>query len=281
MSSTSEIKNLISLLDDTDPEVSVAVQTRIVEKGIAALPALNAAFEKTKSKDLKSTIGSLITRVQTDCAEAELAQWLADGGADPLYGMYCVANYIWLDLKYDKVQAQFNEIAAAVASRIYNKYSALEKVNTINDVLFNIYNFTNNYLLDYDTTGHFINLALAKRTVNSISLLLLYLCFAHKFGIPMKVVVLPNNFILSCDDKFYINPSMNGDIFGLQSLKPYPEIPIKSMVSHDCSDAVMMTYHLARALREVYETENKPALMRQLDSAIRQLADKMEIDYPF
>ncbi|GHT79804.1 hypothetical protein FACS189467_0160 [Bacteroidia bacterium] len=278
-----ELKALISLLDDPDKDVLASVQQRILEQGKSVLPELESSLSLDDSKIARHRIADLITQLRDSDAQNELDEWLANNGKDTLKGMYCTAKFIFPEINYSAVNQQFTEILAAVQSQIKDEYSALEKVKVVNKTLFKKYKFKNNFLLDYDTTGHFIHLVLEQRKINSISLVLLYLCFAERLNIAMKVITLPNNFILFCDEKFYINPALDGEIFGQQKLMPdMPETPMKSIASADvpCSDSVMMLFHLTRALREIYDKEDKPALMQQIDAAIQALAAQMEIAYP-
>jgi regulator of sirC expression with transglutaminase-like and TPR domain len=244
---------------------------------------LESSLSLDGSKIARHRIADLITQLRDSDAQNELDEWLADNGKDTLKGMYCMAKFIFPEIDYGAVNKQFAEILAAVQSQIKDGHSALGKVKIINKTLFKKYKFKNNFLLNYDTTGHFIHLALEQRKINPISLVLLYLCFAERLNIAMKVITLPNNFILFCDEKFYINPALNGDIFGQQKLMPdMPETPMKSIENADvpCSDSVMMLFHLTRALREVYDRENKPALGQQIDVAIQALAEQMGITLP-
>ena len=283
MSLSAEIQHLTALLDDPDPDVAAAVQARIIERGSAVLPYLEAARRQQCTPETLTRINEFIDLLRRQNAERELADWLSHNGADALKGMYCIAKFIYHSVSYHNVNRRFNRLLALFENEIASaakRPSALEKVRLINRVLFQTGGFSNNYLLNYDATGHFVHLALARRQVTPISLAMLYLCFAERLRIPIKIIELPKNFILLCDNKFYINPAMDGEIFGLHKIKQYSLPPLAAMESADlpCPDSIMMTYHLSRAIREVYEAQGKAAQMAKIDAAVKMLAQKMEID---
>jgi hypothetical protein len=274
-----EFKHLINLLGDNDQEVLSAVENAIIGKGSAAIPYLEAAMKQKHAKIVKQNIASIITKIRSHSAIAELNAWIVSGGKEILRGMYCIAKFIFHDIKYDSISRDFNKITAVIKRKIAAKKTAYTKITAINDVLFKKYMFTNNYMLNYDTCGHFIHLILDKKQINPLSLLLLYLCFGEKFGIDMKLITLPENFILLCDNNFYINPSMNGEICGHQNIKPYKNIQFRGQeyadINADCPDSVIMCWHLARAISEAYQSNGQLDLMKQITPAITALEDKM------
>jgi regulator of sirC expression with transglutaminase-like and TPR domain len=279
MPSTKEYKNLISLLDDPDHDVAAAVHARIMEQGAAMLPYLEAALKRRCNKQTKQRIANIMALLHRTQAEGELNAWLAQDGKDIVRGMYCVAKFFFPYLNYDDVRCMFDEIVSAIEARIVGGESALDKVKIINEILFKTYKFRNNYLLNYDTSGHFVHQMLDKCYVNTLSLILLYLALAERLGITMKLVSLPENFIIWCNNSFYINPALDGEIFGIHKLKPYPEIPMKSEDDMPlCAAGILMVYHLARALLEAYESDNKPELAKQAAPIIKILAAKVDAE---
>jgi regulator of sirC expression with transglutaminase-like and TPR domain len=280
MVSKTEFSNLVALLDDTDSDVAAAVEQRIMQQGKSVLPLLEDALTRRHSKETKQRIVEFIERLHETTALHSLTEWLASDGSDILRGMYCIATFIFPDIDFRKVCKQYDKLAAATAKKITAPNDALHKIKIINHTLFKGYKFTNNYLLDYDTTGYFLHLVIEQRQINPFSLGLLYLWLGKRLNIPMQLVELPDSFLIHCDERFYINPLMDGDIFGIQDLSPYPALPIKSKDEENWGrhpDSKMIIYHMTNALREAYDSDNKLALMQRITPATKLIAEKMEL----
>jgi hypothetical protein len=286
MLNISEIRALIALLDDQDEDVIASVQNRIREYGEAVLPELERTLTTGCGIYAAMRLNALVSELRGSDARKELADWLDSGCTDTLRGMYCVAHFCYPTIKFDEINRQFSEILNPVLAKVNAKHSALQKVNIVTRALFEKYKFSNNYLLGYDAESHFIHQILDSRKVNPISLTLLYMCFGERLGITMKLINLPGNYILFCDKQFYVNPTFNGDIFGMQRTEPFlPPTPMRSMELADisCADSVQLLFHSARAARREFIKQNTRAgtlrveLASQLEPVLQAFAEKMDI----
>jgi len=86
--SSSELYALIRLLDDSDPEVTTAVQHRLIWHGARAVPYLRAAFANSKPKSplalnaesciraiRTNALATLIDRIFDACAAIQTSHW--------------------------------------------------------------------------------------------------------------------------------------------------------------------------------------------------------------
>ncbi|RLD82131.1 MAG: hypothetical protein DRJ15_02375, partial [Bacteroidetes bacterium] len=71
----SELKALISLLDEPDGEVYEQIKNKIHAHGIESIPVLESAWEASFDPILQERIEDIIHMIQLDDLYAELSSW--------------------------------------------------------------------------------------------------------------------------------------------------------------------------------------------------------------
>jgi regulator of sirC expression with transglutaminase-like and TPR domain len=158
-----------------------------------------------------------------------------------LDGAILVAKYQYPDLNVEQLKRQIQHLKQDVWIELNDKLTALEQVQIINHILFNVHNFSNN-THDYHAPQNFyINNILESKKGNPVSLSLIYLILAQELNIPIYGVNIPQHFVLCYKDVhqlmrvktkrdeemiaqgilFYINPFNRGAVFGKKQLEIY------------------------------------------------------------
>lgn len=224
----SEIKALITLLEDPDWTVYEAVKSRLVDLGEEVLPELKNAWEKSNSDIFLERSTAIISDVQYNQTYQLFKEWVRSGDTNLFDGAYLIAKYNFPDLDRDEVLQKVEKIKRDAWLQMNDNLTPLEQIRVLNHIIFNIHKYVRNNIDFYSPKNSYLNLVLETKKGNPVSLAILYLLVAVKLGLPVYGVNLPKNFILAyveelskpnletvLEDKivsFYINPYNNGAV---------------------------------------------------------------------
>ncbi|HKR04244.1 MAG TPA: transglutaminase-like domain-containing protein [Bacteroidia bacterium] len=233
----SELKALISLLDDTDKEVVTHIEERLVTLGTHVIPILEEAWGKSFDAVLQERIENIIHKIQFDNLKAELKKWCEENSEDLLAGVILIARYQYPDLDETKVREQLNKIKREAYVQLDKNLAPLEKVQVLNRVLFDSYGFNGNTSNFHAPQNSFINSVLETRKGNPLMLCTVYSIIAQQLDIPLYGVNLPEHFILAYQEKsndavyeytypeasvlFYVNAFSRGAIFNKKDIEQF------------------------------------------------------------
>jgi regulator of sirC expression with transglutaminase-like and TPR domain len=225
MENSTEIKALVKLLDDTDPEVFEQVAKRLLEHGTSVIHFLETEWEKSLDTLLQERIENIVHQIQFNTVKEDLNLWYQSGAFDLLQGALVVNRYQYPDLDEQKIINQLEEIKREIWTSLQYEMSSVEKIKLINHIFYNIHGFKGNTKNHHDPQNSYINQVLETKKGNQISLAIIYATIAQKLDIPVYGVNLPQHFILGYIDEskreehefgvlFYINAFNKGAIFG-------------------------------------------------------------------
>jgi len=230
----SELVALIRLLDDPAPAIADSVNKRLLERGTEALPGLQEVWKKTLDPLLQNRLSELIQRIQFSSTFHELKKWKEGEQHDLLKASFYIAKNQHISLELTDLQKEINNIKNDLNDELLANLTPLEKIKLINHVLFDIHGFTRNTSNYYAAQNSYINDVLQQKKGNALSLGIVYLIIANSVGIPLYGVDFPVDFILAYVDAptgnlalhevrekdvlFYINPNLNGTVFGRREL---------------------------------------------------------------
>ncbi|MCE2995711.1 MAG: transglutaminase-like domain-containing protein [Cyclobacteriaceae bacterium] len=220
----SELKALVSLLDDEDKQISSHVEEKILSLGKQAIPFLEHEWESNLNPHVQSRIEELIHTLQYELLKERLKEWYLSADQDLLTGMWILATYQYPDLELEKLRQELEQIYYDTWLEFRPDLYPYDQVKVINSVLFNKLKFGANTKNFHSPGNSMINIVLESRKGNPITLCVIYMLVAQKLKLPVSGVNLPNLFILTYkDDKhqFYINAFNRGLIFSKQDIENY------------------------------------------------------------
>src|SRR6185436_1135699 len=233
----SELKALISLLDDTDNEVVTHIRERLVTLGTHVIPVLEDAWSKSFDAVLQERIENIIHKIQFDTLKSELKKWCDENSDDLLAGVILIARFQYPDLDETKVREQLNKIKREVYVELDKNLAPLQKVYLLNRVLFDSYGFNGNTSNFHAPQNSFINMVLETKKGNPLMLCVMYSIIAGQLDIPLYGVNLPEHFILAYQEKsnseayeytypeasvlFYVNAFSRGAIFSKKDIEQF------------------------------------------------------------
>jgi len=222
-----EIKALVSLLEDPDELISIAVKNQLMQIGTDAIAEMEFAWENTLNIALQSKIEELIQDIQLEQVYRELRKWLDQGAIDMFKGACIIAKFHYPELKEKILTDQLQNIKKDIWLELNEQFTPLEKVRIINHVLYEIYQFGGDSSNYYSPQNYYINHVIESKKGNPVSLAIIYSTLAKELGIPVYGVNLPKNFILAYIDEFnkngndvlfYINPYNKGAVLGKREI---------------------------------------------------------------
>ncbi len=220
----SELKALVSLLDDEDKQISAHVQEKILSLGTGAIPFLEKEWESNLNPDVQTRIEELIHTLQYDLVRERLKSWYTSTDQDLLTGMWILATYQYPDIELEKLKQELEQIYYDAWLEFRPDLYPYDQVKVINSVIFNKLKFGANTKNFHSPGNSMINVVLETHKGNPITLCVIYMLIAQKLKMPVQGVNLPNLFILTYKDdnhQFYINAFNRGLIFSKQDIENY------------------------------------------------------------
>jgi len=221
----SELKALVSLLDDEDAQIVSHIETKILSLGTSIIPYLEQEWESNFNPQVQRRIEDLIHTLQYELLKERILQWYESEDQDLLTGMWLVATYQYPDLELIKLKQDLEQIYYETWLEFKPDLYPFDEIKVINSVLFNKLKFGANTKNFHSPGNSMINIVLESHKGNPITLCVIYMMVAQKLKLPVYGVNLPNLFVLTYkDDKqaqFYINAFNRGLIFTKQDIENY------------------------------------------------------------
>ncbi len=237
-----ELKALVSLLEDEDDEVVSHVETKLMEIGTGVIPFLEQEWESNFNPLIQRRIEDMIHGLQFELVQERLLAWKETPENDLLEGLWLVATYQYPDLDYSDLKVEIEQLYHEIWREFKTDYAPLDQVRIINNMLFNKLKFRANTKNFHSPANSMINAVLESKKGNPITLCTIYLIIAQKLGMPIFGVNLPNLFILTYQGDgmtFYINAFNRGLIFSKEDIDHYLEhlnIPPQELFYEPCSN---------------------------------------------
>lgn len=220
----SEIKALLSLLDDEDTEVITHVSEKIASLGNEMIPYLEVEWEESLNPTKQKRIEDIIHSLQFEVLKEKLLIWAQSEEKDILEGAYLIATYQYPDLDLNALKKDIEQIYYDVWLEMDNDLHPLDQIKKLNIAMFQKLKFSANTKNFHAPSNSMINIVLESKKGNPISLCVIYLLIAQKLNMPVYGINLPNLFVLTYKDEqnqFYINVFNKGLIFSKSDIDTY------------------------------------------------------------
>ena len=220
---------LIELLEDPDKEVYKTVKNELIDLGTNIIPNLEEAWEKNFDSLIQDRVEEIIHEIQFKSLLNELKLWISSP-KDILDGWMIVSRYQYPELKRESFESTLTKIISEAKLAIENCNSDLEKISTLNTIIFSRFRFRGNVKNFNSPENSFINDVIDNRKGNPLSLSIIYMHISRKIGLPVCGINMPKHFIVGFESehhfdidsiKFYINPFSKGTILNRQDLETF------------------------------------------------------------
>lgn len=281
---TTELRALMQLLDDPDPEVYQSVCNRIISIGNEAIPNLEKIWESADNSFIQERIEMLIHTMQTGAVENAMEIWTKEEQEDLTKGLYLISKYHFPDLTQEKFSQQIDKIRRNVWLELNPYLTALEQTNVLSGILFQYYQFKSEEL-DYSRPANFIPASLTEsKTGNAVSIGILQCLIAQLSEIPLRIIQIPEQIILGYFKRstllnshflpneilFYVDGA-NGQLYSYAEVEKY----LKKMNVADttnCFQPLSNQKIMALLLEEYAKCFNNPAAHYKYEELLRLAA---------
>ena len=135
-----------------------------------------------------------------------------------IQGAIIVAKYQYPDIDEELIHKTINQLKQDTWLELNENLTALEQVNVLNRIFFEIHGFHGNTKNINSPKNSFINNVVESKSGNPITLGILYISVCKLLNIPIYGVNVPAHFVLAYSEKpndilFYINLFNKGTIF--------------------------------------------------------------------
>jgi regulator of sirC expression with transglutaminase-like and TPR domain len=273
----SEIKALISLLDDEDYEVLNHVENKIRSMGDTVIPYLEDRWEESSLSPLmQKKLEDLIHDLQYTAFFERLLNWRNNGSEDLLEGMWAIATYQYPELSLEKLRQDVEQIYYEVWLEIRDGMHPMDQIKTLNSVIFGKLKFGANTKHFHSASNSMLNVVIELKKGNPISLCVIYLLVAQKLNLPVWGVNLPNLFILtykSGNMQFYINVFNRGLVFSRVDIDNYIaqyNFPQNEIFYQPCNNLDIIR-RVLRNLTLAFEKVGDDDKVKEIDRALQEM----------
>ncbi len=219
-----ELKALVSLLEDEDDEVLSHVEEKILSIGTRIIPFLEEEWESNFNPNIQRRIEEMVHLLQFELLQERLLDWKKNDQDDLLKGLWVLATYQYPDLDLDDLRLEMDQLFFNTWREFREDMNPYDQINILNAVIFEGFKFRANTKNFHSPANSMINAVLESKKGNPITLCAVYMLLAQRLKLPIYGVNLPSLFILTYkkdQTQFYINVFNKGLIFLKEDIDNY------------------------------------------------------------
>jgi len=275
-----ELKALVSLLDEEDPEVLTHVEQKIISLGGTIIPYLEQQWEQQFNPVVQRRLEDLIHTVQFDTLRERLSEW-RKGDMDLLEGMWLISTYQYPDLELEKLKKDLEQVYYEAWLEFKPDAHPFDQIRLLNSVFFSKLKFGANTKNFHSPGNSMINVVLETKKGNPTSLCIIYMLVAQKLKMPVSGVNLPNLYILvykSEETQFYVNVFNRGLIFSKSDIDNYLghlNLTPKDAFYEPCENLETVK-RVIRSLIVSFEKLGDPQKVEEIKILLNTISDEWE-----
>lgn len=218
MTSKTEIKSLLFLMDDPDPFVQESVENRLQELGENAVPLLDEYRTEINSEDARQKVNEVIHKLTFETLEQDFIEILEEGlktrkGLEK--AVFTLARFGNPTLRISEYQAKLDHFADIVEPQIKYKLDEKRKMKRLLKFIFEDLNFQGDAKDYHAPQNCFLDQVIERRKGLPISLSLIVMFISHRLEMPFFGINMPIHFMLNYvgdKEELLIDPYDNGSI---------------------------------------------------------------------
>ncbi len=276
-----DVSALIRLLEDPDQKIYNAIKPQILEYGQQIIPFLESAWEDLSLGPLfQERIEEIIEEIQFSNVQSRLIHWFTQKEAKLLEGLFIVSAYQYPDLDQNKYLFLIEKLAKEVWLELSEDLTIFEKIQVLNQIVFEFNNFRGNTTNFHSPQNSFINDVLDTKKGNPVLLSCLYMIIGKRLGITFSGVNLPKHFILkyshqALEEDIYINVFNKGALISKRDVLYFLK-QLKIDNNHQYFSACSNKDIVLRILNNLtysYTKLGHTNKVNQLESIIKQVSE--------
>lgn len=236
MTERNELNAIIQLLEDPDQEVYEVVSNKLVEYGTSLVPSLLQVQYASTSDLMQERIDVIIHQIQLKDAIAQFKQWQSSSNPSVIDGLMIVSSIINVQFDKEATLQLFEQIRKSCWLELNHYLTSLEKITTLNSVLFNHLHFKGELDMTKEEQLFNIEFVLQFKKGNMLSMGALYMALAQVLDLTVKLIKVEDHYLLAYVDsqisfldpeqkpiesiQFFINPLL-GDIYSVEEIDAF------------------------------------------------------------
>ena len=284
MSIDTELKSIVTLLDDTDDFVVDAINKRMLGRGTSVLSDLEELYNREKSYKTKGLIADKIQFLSNEFVLEEFEGMLMREYPDLERGIYLISKLIVPDIDEIFFKDLIGILIRNLVEEINDKKTALEKMQIFNHIFYHRLLFKcGDYPVTRESTT-VLTSVLSSRHGIPLSISLVYFLLARCVGLEVYPMCFPGGFVPSYVENnkilFYIDIFREGEIFSESRLKYYLEnqgVDIDTSAFEVRDDRTLILVYL-EMLHFMYTQKGDEYTVSILDRALKLFGDERVLE---
>lgn len=284
MSIDTELKSIVTLLDDTDDFVIKAINKRMLGRGASVLSDLEELYNREKSYKTKGLIADKIQFLSNEFVLEEFENMLVREYPDLERGIYLISKLIVPDIDEIYFKDLIGVLIRDLVEEINESKTALEKMQIFNHIFYHRLLFKcGDYPVTRESTT-VLTSVLSSRHGIPLSISLVYFLLARCVGLEVYPMCFPGGFVPSYveNDKilFYMDIFREGEIFSESRLKYYLEnqgVDIDTSAFEVRDDRTLLLVYL-EVLHFMYTQKGDEYIVSVLDRALKFFGDERVLE---
>jgi hypothetical protein len=221
-----EIAALLNLIEDPDPEIFEVVSGKIISYGSPMIPNLENLWEHTADNNMQERIETLIHKIHCSGLAEDFKQWAQSPHQELLSGVLLVDKLLYPDLRTEKTIQNLERLRRNIWLELNYYLTAIEQITVFNNIFYRYFGLRGDYNQYKKPDEFLLHKIMESKKGNQTGNGVLYLILAEMLDIPVKLISIPNQFILGyfqthvkrreikshLQIEFFIDP-VNGQIF--------------------------------------------------------------------
>lgn len=203
-------------MDDSDQMVVEHAKDKLLEYGEDIIPELELLEEDCFARPIQiSNISEVLTCLRFQRVKRDLKNWLNSEEKSLMQAVYTICSYQFPELKVEEFTAKFKDLRHQCWMEINSRQTSFEKVDALNKIFFDTFDFTLVDKVPYSPFELFVNSVMDTKEGTDLSLGLVYSMVAQSLDIPIYGVTTMNNrapFVLAYMDKDNLLPILDWGI---------------------------------------------------------------------
>ncbi|MDP5169041.1 MAG: transglutaminase-like domain-containing protein [Bacteroidia bacterium] len=275
----SELKALISLLEDEDPEVKGHVHGRLISLGHEVIPTLESVWEGEENLVVQAAIEEIIYLIQSENAIERLRAWMREDHPQLLDGWAIFTSFQYPELEIDQFKSHIARLVNRTWLELRSGMSMTEKIMMLNRMLFIRERFRANRKNLSDPQNFFLNGLIETKKGAPISLGILYLILCKELEIPVHGIILPGYFVLlhrNEKEEIFIDVFNKGSLFVREELTRFlKEMNVAEEEKYyQPSSNQHIIIELIRALMLSFRQRRQPEKVAEMEKLIDRLMEE-------
>lgn len=297
MASFDRLFAMVKLLDDADMDIVKQIEQELLKVSEEDLAILKTIAKSHPDLPAVERLNYIIGEHSIQKVRQSMEEWLVKGGQNLFEGLCLLSTYRYPEISRQSLSNQLDQIKLDVWLELKPDMTPLEKIRIFNRVFYKEYGFNGNMKDYFSEENSYINKAIENRTANPITISCIYSIIAHRLGLPIFGVNLPQHFILAYVDNFkfikkkpiqgynylnpgeysgvsfYINAFNDGAIFSRWNIDQYLKqlkIPQDERYYKPCSN-IEIIMRMCRNLIWSYQKNNEMSAADDMVKLLRHI----------